>query len=298
VLVKRALSLTLAAMGLLGLDWEANADVTKAECVKANAQAQTLRNDGKLAAARQQLAVCADPACPALVRDDCTQRMDEIERVQPTIVFDVKDASGSDVTSVRVTMDGQPLAAKLTGTALSVDPGEHAFTFSADGQLPVSRTFVIHEAEKDRRERVSLASSTTASPAAAATPDHESKPPSSGGMGTVKWLGIAAGGVGVIGVGVGGVLGALSVAAASSQKSDCASPTSCANHAQALSDHSTAVSDGAASTALLVVGGALLVTGVTLFFTAKPSSSRSTEGVVVVPTVGPGVAGVSLQWRL
>ena len=52
---------------LLGLSSPAQAaDVGK--CVEANAHAQDLRRDEKLAAARAELMTCGNPECPQLVR--------------------------------------------------------------------------------------------------------------------------------------------------------------------------------------------------------------------------------------
>jgi hypothetical protein len=129
-------------------------DVTKDQCVDANTKAQSLRRSSKLVAARAQLAVCADPRCPGMVRDDCIQRLDELEKVQPTIVFDAKDGAGNDLSDVRVSMDGKPLVGRLDGTAVAVDPGPHAFTFEVTGQPIVTRGFVLKEGEKLRRERI------------------------------------------------------------------------------------------------------------------------------------------------
>jgi hypothetical protein len=276
----------------LALSWDTGAEVPKAECVKANAEAQALRLNGKLAAARERLAFCQDPSCPGMVRDDCTQRMDELDRVEPTIVFEVKDSHGSDLSTVSVTMDGQPLASKLAGTALKVDPGEHAFTFSAEGQTTQTRTFVIHEGEKDRRERIAF---TGAAPAAG-VPDGSAG--STGGLGTRKIVALTAGGVGIASIAVGTVFGILSLSAASSQKTDCASSASCTDRSAALSDHGTAVTDGAVSTVAILAGGALLVTGVTLFFTGRSSAEHPAGGFWVTPNVRPGSASLSLQWKL
>jgi hypothetical protein len=114
----------------------ASADVTKDQCIDANTQAQSLRRDGKFAAARAQLQACGATACPGLIRDDCARRMDELDRAQPTILFEVKDGSGRDLDAVQVTVDGQPLAERLTGTAFRIDPGSHSFTFTAADQPP------------------------------------------------------------------------------------------------------------------------------------------------------------------
>jgi hypothetical protein len=57
-----------------------------------------------------------------MVRDDCTQRLDELNRQLPTIVFDGKDAAGGDVIAVSVTVDGRLLTERLDGAPLEVDP--------------------------------------------------------------------------------------------------------------------------------------------------------------------------------
>jgi hypothetical protein len=297
----------------------ARADVTKAQCVEANTRGQDLRRDSKLSAAREQLRTCADPTCPPLVRDDCTRRLDELERIQPTIVFDAKDASGRDVSAVRVTVDGKPLAERLTGAPLQVDPGEHVFGFEVPGQAPVTQSLVIHESERDRRERIVLggaapaatvpaASAPSPAPAPAAPPPPAAAPPSEAppsasagspggpGMGTQKILGLTAAGLGVAGIAVGSVFGLMTNSEISQQKTDCASTPSCSNRGQAVSDHSTASTDGAISTATFIAGGALLTLGAVLFFTGGHSSEPASPGaLVVVPSVGLGGGGLSLK---
>ncbi|HEY8089950.1 MAG TPA: hypothetical protein VIF09_18945, partial [Polyangiaceae bacterium] len=134
----------------------AGAGMTKLACIDANTRGQDLRRDGKLAAAREQLRSCTDPSCPGLVRDDCSRRLDELEKVQPTVVFEVKDVAGNDVSGVEVTVDGEPAVQTLDGTALQLDPGEHELVFRATGRAPVSRTLMLTEAEKERRERIVL----------------------------------------------------------------------------------------------------------------------------------------------
>jgi hypothetical protein len=133
--------------------------------MEANARAQELRRDGHLSAAREQLLLCADASCPALVRADCAERLDDLDKAQPTIVFVAKTAGGRDVTAVKVTMDGKPLTDKLDGTELRVDPGQHVFTFAVEGQPPTTMTFVLAAGEKARRERIVVGGGTEATPA-------------------------------------------------------------------------------------------------------------------------------------
>jgi hypothetical protein len=274
------------------------ADVTKEQCLDANGKAQDLRRAGKLSAAREQLRTCANQACPLLVRDDCTKRLDDLERAQPAIVFDAKDGAGRDVSLVKVTVDGQPLADKLDGTPLQIDPGEHVFVFTVPEHPAVTQTFVLKEGDRERRERIVLGPAVLVGTAAGAAP--LSTTPTGGesgsGMGTQKMVGLVAGGVGVAGVAVGSVFGLMTLSQASQQQTDCASSTKCANPSQAASDHSNATTDRTLSTVGFIAGGALLVGGAVLFFTARPSSEApAATGMLLLPNVGPGGGGVSLS---
>ena len=244
---RAASAVTLVVASAVLVARPAHADVTKAECLRSNVSAQALRRESKLRAAAEELRVCADPTCPTIVRDDCAQRLDEVDRAQPTITFEVKDASGADVRGASVTVDGTPRAGTLGGTPLLVDPGEHVFVFTAPGALAVSRTLVLTEGVKGRRERVVL----TAAPA----------PAPASGMSTQRVVALGLGGVGIAGLIVGGVFGGLTLSEESAQKSDCSSSTiaGCPQHAAAVSAHGTGTTYGAVSTAgFIAAEGAML----------------------------------------
>jgi len=161
----------------LGVAWTAAisapasaAEPTKKECVAANEGGQDLRQGGKLREARAALAVCMSPRCPRPVREDCAQRLADIEAALPTLVFVAKDGDGNDLRDVRVSMDGQDLAAS-DGNAVAVDPGDRAFTFTKEGFPPATSDVVVHEGDKNRRIQVVLGApkpaaseTTTASP--------------------------------------------------------------------------------------------------------------------------------------
>jgi hypothetical protein len=279
--------------------------ITKMECIDANTKAQSLRRDGKLTAARVQLLKCGDPACPPIIRDDCTQRLDDVEKAQPTIVFDGKDGDGHDLVAVSVTIDGQPFADKLDGKPLRVDPGPHSFVFTATGQPPVTKSFVLREGEQGRREQIIVGSPTVQAPAPGApgtTPPGQSALPStppespSGGLGTQQIIGIAVGGAGVVGLGVGAVFGLLASSAWSSAKSACGGDIShCANVSAANSDKSTTNTDGTISTVGFIAGGVLAAGGAVLFFTGHRAEAEPTASVAVAPTLGPGMGGILVR---
>ncbi len=121
---------------------------TADECASADENAQALRQNAKLRAARQQLQVCLDSSCPAPVRDDCTERLAEVTKATPSIILDAKDGAGISLTAVRVVMDDTALVDHLDGTPIVVDPGKHRFTFTMANASPVEKEAVIREAEK------------------------------------------------------------------------------------------------------------------------------------------------------
>lgn len=295
----------------------ARADVTKAECIDANVKGQDLRRSDKLSAAREQLQRCADPSCPSIVRSDCTRRLDEPDQAQPTIVFEVKDSAGHDISAVHVVLDGKPLADRLTGAALQVDPGEHVFVFSAAGQRPTTQHYVIPEGQRNRHERVTLGGPletgpTPASPSATSATSTPSAVPVSGsstaagsdeaapprhGMSTKKILGLTAAGVGLAGVATGAVFGLMTGAATRQQNVDCGSAASCDPHGHdlALTDHSNAMTYGMISTVGFIAGGALLATGAVLWFSGSDSNTPQQASVVGVPSFGAAGASVSVR---
>ncbi|HEY3817638.1 MAG TPA: hypothetical protein VGL81_10725 [Polyangiaceae bacterium] len=271
---------TLALLAGLALSSRvAAADVTKAQCIDADTNAQSLRRAGKLAEARATLAVCGDAQCPALVRDDCTRQLDAIAQVQPTIVFDAKDPVGADLSAVRVTVDGAPLAERLDGTALPVDPGAHSFVFEVSGQPAVTVSLVVKEGETGRRERVTVGRP-------APKPDRGDEGRASPESGLRRTLGLTAAALGAAGLGAGVVFGVLAASKWSATKADC-SEGDCPSYSQAVTDRGATVTDGTIATVSLLVGGALLAGGAALFFTSGPVTG-------VAPTVGPGTATLSV----
>ena len=269
------------------------AEATKDQCIEANNKGQDLRRQEKLTEAEDQFRKCADPACPPMVRDDCTRRLDDAQRAEPTVAFQVKNAAGADETNVTVTMDDRPLASKVDGRALPVDAGQHVFVFTVQGQAPVTLTLVLTEGEKGRLERV-VVGSPPADGTAGGVLDASSVPPPGGGLGTQKTVGLVLGGVGVAGVVVGGIFGGLALSKKSDQTSACASPSSCTDRDAAISAHSSSQSDGTISTIGFVAGAALVAAGAVLFFTGHAPEKTNAARLHVVPAVGPGGGALSL----
>lgn len=294
-----------AAYILAVLAWSAvaSADPTKEECVDADTRAQTLRMQGKFHDARAQLDVCTSPACPALVRQDCTERLDDVNRAQPSVVFDVKDASGADIGGARVTMDSQPLLDHIGGASVAVDPGEHTFVIAARGHLPNTEHVVVHEGDKERRIKVVVGTAAleqpretpAASPEPITTPPSESAPTVAAPGRGQRIEGIVVGVVGLVGLGVGGGLAGAASSSWQTSLSECSTPTNCTNHDQAVVDHDNAVGLATGSTVAFIAGGVLAATGLVLFLTAPHGKPDSPSAWRIMPVMGSSGGAVFLS---
>jgi hypothetical protein len=267
----------------------AAADPTKQECIDENGTAQDLVRDGKLLEARQKLTVCVSPACPGPVREDCAQRLNDLESMMPSVSFAAKDSAGNDLIAVSVTMDGQPFAEKLSATATEVNPGEHRFAFTAPGLHTTERVVLVREGEKGRLVEVVLG------PAALAQPSHPldlppAGPPPPDGS-TQRIVGLTLGSIGLVGLVAGTVFGVLSKSTYDhALQSECGNnPAECS--AQGTTDGQTAYTEATVSTLGFIAGGALLAVGAIVYFTAP----RSPLPLRVTPTVGSGGGGLRVE---
>jgi hypothetical protein len=257
-------------------------------CIAASEEALTLRQHGKLHEALKQLAACADAGCPGEVKTECSRRIDEVKAAMPTLILAAKDTSGNDLYDVKVTMDGTPLATTLDGRPLSVDPGAHVFVFRQAGQAPLEKALVLREGDHDRREQVVIGQPLPVSPQQLWSPPSLPPPAKPSRWSTQRTLAVLAGGLGVVGVGLGTSWGVFALSSQNQEKSHC-STSSCSNPNQATVDYDTAHTDATASTVAFGAGAAFLAAAAVLWLTA-PS-------VHVTPAVGSRGGGVVLGGR-
>jgi hypothetical protein len=127
-----------------------SASGTKA-CIAAHEEAQSLRGQKKLHAAHEKFVACARQECPSAVRKECAEQLSQLDKDAPTVALEARDDDGNDTTAVTVSLDGTPIADRLTGIAIDVDPGEHVFRFArADGKS-IEQKILVVEGEKNRK---------------------------------------------------------------------------------------------------------------------------------------------------
>jgi len=165
------------------------------QCVSAYVDAQKLRRDGKLRAAREQLLACSQEGCPQTLRSQCAPWLEEVERSLPSVVFAAVDRNGAETTRVRIELDGQPWLDSLPARAVEIDPGEHRLRYVAADGTAIERATIVREGEKNRQLEIRFAA-TKPKPGVASAPAK-----TAGGSGPLLWPAVAAGGLSVLALG-------------------------------------------------------------------------------------------------
>jgi hypothetical protein len=292
-----AFSVIVAVSGVTTLHGRraAGAEPTTAECLASYEDAVNLKRTHQMRATLAKLTICSSESCPSEVRGECLRLVPEIGASIPTVVFEVRDAAGTNLVAVKVTMDGDVLAERLDGSALSIDPGEHTFAFEAAGRPRVEKRLVLWEGDKLRRERVELEALaapklaapppiTVTKPLAEPSPPHpdNSKPSWS----KARIVGLVVGGVGVAATGVGIAYGLIAMSRRNEANGVC--PAQCAD--QTL--WNSARSAGNVATGALIVGAVGIASGVVIWLRTRPASD-----VAPGAQVGLGPGGLLLRGR-
>jgi hypothetical protein len=251
------------------------ADAGPEACFSASEDGQRLRDEGKLIAARERFIACGREACPAVVRADCAGWLADVERRLPSIVLAAQGPDGRDLTGVRVTLDGAPLAAGVDGKAIGVDPGEHRVRFERDGGPPVEQRIVVREGDKLRKVSARFGDSP---PAPAPAP-----PPDDGG---VPVLPIALAGVAVAGGVAFAVLGLSAKGDADDLRATCA--PRCAEADVDAARAKMIGADVALGVGALALGGAALA-----WLLRSPPREPPAAALLVTPALGGAAVGVT-----
>lgn len=180
----------------------------KAECVAAYDKAQSDRKNSALRSAKAQLLVCSADRCPQVVKSQCADWMDEVDKGIPTVSFAVTDEGGKDLTDVKVSFDGEVIKESLDGKAVAVDPGPHTFHFESGDRKPLDVKLTVREGDKARVIEVSWKGEGGSPKSLPEQPPDGSKPQEGGTkkLSPAFWV---LGGVGVVGMGLFATFGGL-----------------------------------------------------------------------------------------
>jgi len=291
----------LRVLGLLAVTSVASAAPTTRECIHANEAAQDQRRTGKLVLAHENLLACIAASCPAAIREDCLQRLHEVDAALPKLVFDVTDGSGNALAAVKISDSrGRVLAPRLDGMGIPVDPGSLSLVFEGADGVHAEMTLVVREGEGTRHVPVTLAAvreppvavreppvvtPTAAVPQVPLPPPPPLRDPRDSGR-TQRSAGLALGAGGVASFVVGSVFALVAKATYDGAKG---CPSACTG--AGFQEGQSAYTEAGVATVGFIAGVALLAGGVTLYLTAPKGL-----GANVSPTVGSGGAGLEVRW--
>lgn len=134
----------------------AHADEVDPACATAYAKGQDDRLAGRLYDARSAFQRCAVATCPQQVAHDCATWAAEVEADLPTVLIAVTDSTGRAVPSVRVFVDGAPIAADQLARPLVLEAGPHGLRFEADGYEAVTVQTALRPIDRELPVRVTL----------------------------------------------------------------------------------------------------------------------------------------------
>ncbi|MDI1451552.1 hypothetical protein [Polyangium sp. 6x1] len=270
----------LAALGGTRAEAAPPDPARKAQCAAAFEEGQELEKSGRLVEARGKFVSCSDEACPAVVRDECATMLPRVESSLPTIVPGLRDASGNDVVTAEVTLDGAVLTKTLDGQPIAVNPGPHTLRFVAPNAAPVERQLVVRVGEKNRVITVDLGAP------AKTPPDGGLDKPAEPGSGTSgkRVASYVLGGLGVVSLGAFAYLGITGKADLAGLEDGCGRTQSCAE-----ADVDAVKTKLILADVSLGVGVVSLGVATALFFTSGSDKKPATaaRSAVILPVVAP-----------
>jgi serine/threonine-protein kinase len=230
--------------------------------------------------------------------DEAAKRAHELEAKLSKLVIE------SAAADVEVRRDGAVVDHGVLGTALPVDPGAHAISASAAGREPWTGSVTVAPGPGTTTVKVPALVAAAVAPIAAVTPpvgagatEPAVGPAPAPGWSTQRKVGAGVGAVGLAGIVVGSVFGAMTLSKTSAGKDHCSTEVTphCDPAGRLL--YADATTTANVSNVAMAVGGAAVIGGVVLFLTAPAGAVAKTESArwKVVPLIGAGSGGVFMQ---
>lgn len=193
-------------------------------------------------------------------------------------------------SGLEVKLDGTAIDAAALGSPIPVDPGKHKIEATARGKKPFAKDIDVNEKAKSPSVDIPpLEDEPRPVEAGPVTPPPTTDPPKEPkGWPTQKVVGVVAGGIGVVGLGVGAFFGLRT----SSKWNDAKGAGGCSGvpldcNQTGVDLASQAKTSGTISTISFIAGGVLLAGGAVLFFTA-PKEKQTAAVRDLRVGVGPG----------
>ena len=223
--------------------------------------------------------------------DYANKRAAEMEALLPRLVLEIAAAT----PGMGIKLNGKELsAAAAAGSGMPVDPGEYAIEATAPGKTPWSERVTIEAAPGAKRVTIPALQDVPKAkpPPPKPAPKPVLPPKEEGGAIPLRTLGFVAGGLGVVGLGVGSVFGILTFSSAGDAEQTCApGEDQCGRDRQDA--YEAGQTSGLISTIAFGAGAAFVGAGAVLvLMSGSDEKSEAKQGVWVAPRAG--VAGAEM----
>jgi serine/threonine-protein kinase len=209
------------------------------------------------------------------------------------------------IPGVAVKRGSQKIEPSLYGTPLPVDPGDYRIEVTAPGYETWSTPIKVEAGGASASVRVPAlvkgseplageGDGPTNGSASNPLPSEPPPAPAKAGLTTQQTLGLVAGGVGVIGLGLGTYFGVRAISKNSDAETFCQGDGSVCQDQQGITLTDQAKRSATAANVAFVAGGVLVATGAVLYLTGGRSDA---DRVALVPVFGPSSAAASLFGR-
>jgi hypothetical protein len=136
--------------GLISISSSALAEETEPtrdQCLEAHRNAQQLKQSARFLEAQEHLQVCSSASCPGAIISDCGDWITELERITPSVVFEVR-LDGKVTFDATVSVDGEVVTDKVH--AYKVNPGPHVVRVELPPFEPREEQVVLPEGQRMR----------------------------------------------------------------------------------------------------------------------------------------------------
>jgi hypothetical protein len=268
--------------------------------------AQCYEGAGRLASAWTEYLVAQSTAAQAIRAEQEKQARDRGDALKPKLAqltINVPE-SARGLPGLVVERDGVGVGAALWSTPIPVDRGRHVIVASATGRARWEKAVEVGADGVQIAVDVDLgaaAPSVTPVPApkgvdAPALPPRVAPgappPPPAGFWTGLRIGGVVAGGVGLVGLGVGAAFGATALSKKSASNADGHCVVNKCD-ATGSADRASGLSAATVSTAMFVAGGVVLAGGITMIAVGGPAKSKGPEAAL---RIGPGSVDMVGVW--
>lgn len=197
------------------------------------------------------------------------------------------------IAGVEVKRDGSAVGRPLWGSGVPVDPGEHTIAATAPGRR--AWQIQVSVGPKGDAKTVTIEGlDPLPPPPRAPKPARSVALPPPAGLRALQIGGIAAGGAGLVGLGVGTVFVLRALSKNSDSKDDCEGNV-CGS--TGTEDRRAALAAGDVATVGFIAGGVLAATGLTLFLVGRPAAGQPERALRVTPILVGGAGGLVVEGR-